>query len=132
MLQGQQIKKRLGRNVKSSTGLGEIRKERQEKDLGKGGQTIENGVNMRSAEFSQSPDYHLKAGSSGTPQGGVQRNLNPLGHKQGLNQSFLHFERLLQAKSCSTQGAEVQVGRELLLRSPAKTQVIPADVGGLI
>lgn len=118
--------------MKSSTGLGEIRKEREKKGLGRGGQTVENGVNTRSTEFSQSPKYHLKAGSSGTAQGGVWRNLNPLKHKQGLNQSLLHFERLLQVKSSNAQGAEASVGCKLLLCSPAKTQVIPADVGGLI
>lgn len=80
-----------------NTNTGEMRKEREEKGMGRGGQTVKN-VSMRRTEFSQSPNDHLKAGSSGALQG-VQRSLNPLRHNQGLNQSFLHFEMLLQGKS---------------------------------
>lgn len=41
--------------------MGAIRKEREEKGLGRGGQTIENYVNMRNTEFSQSPHGHFRA-----------------------------------------------------------------------
>jgi len=58
-----------------NTDMGEMRKEREGKGLGRGGQTIENDAN-RSTGFSQSPDDHLKAGSLDTLQG-VHRSLNP-------------------------------------------------------
>lgn len=42
-----------------NTATGEIRKERGEKGLGIGEQSLENDVSVRSTEFCQSPDGHL-------------------------------------------------------------------------
>lgn len=66
-----------------NTDTGEIRKGGKRRVWGGEDRPLKM-VAVWDAEFSQSPNDHLKAGSSGTLQG-VQRILNPLRHKQGLN-----------------------------------------------
>lgn len=67
-----------------------MRKEREEKGLGRAGQTVKN-VGMRSTEFSQSPNDHLKAGSSGARSSGSAEKPESSQAQPGTESKFPPF-----------------------------------------